>query len=170
MKYKRRCEGFTLIELMVTVGIIAVVSGLAFTGYQAFVKANNLNQSTYLLSQDLEAVRERALSLGIDHYVVFYENDKIYRAFRRDTLVLERRLGGSVSFSIIDGVTEGACSCQENPSEPVTFQGDTLIFFGRGTASPGCVYLSDGKKQMAVYVNPLGRVEECSWYGGEWHE
>jgi len=170
MKSKRRCEGITLTELMVTVGIVAVVSGLAFTGYHAFMKAHNLSQSAYLLSQDLEAIRERALSLGIDHFVVFYEDNGIYRAFRRDTMILERRLKSGVSFSLLADISEPACDCSDSSLVPITFPGDTLTFFGRGAATQGCIYISDGEKQMAIIVNPLGKVGVCSWFGGEWHE
>jgi prepilin-type N-terminal cleavage/methylation domain-containing protein len=170
MKSKRRCEGFTLTELMVTVGIVAVVSSLAFTGYHSFMKAHNLTQSVYMLSQDLEAVRERALSLGIDHVVIFDEENGIYRAFRRDTMILDRRLKNGVSFSLLTGVSEPACDCSDSSLVPVTFPGDTLTFWGRGAATPGCVYISDGKRQMAIYVNPLGKVGVCSFFGGVWHE
>lgn len=170
MKMRRRCEGTTLTELMVTVGIIAVVSGLAYTGYHAFLKKTNLRESSYLLSQDLQSIRERAMSLGVPHIVFFDRNNDLYRAFRRDTVVLERHLRGEVSFSILEGVTEGACNSGEDPVYPVSFEGDTLIFYGSGDATPGSVYLSDGRSQMAIYVNPLGMVNLCSWYGGAWHD
>ncbi len=170
MKRFWRLEGFTLTELMVTLGIVAVVSGLAFTGYYAFVKSHNLYQETYILYQDLESIRERALSLGVQHVVVFDTESGTYRALRRDTLILERTLRGGVSFSLLDEIQSGGCGCETQALTPITFENDTLIFTGRGTATPGCIYLSDGKKQTAIFVNPLGKIKICRFYGGSWHE
>jgi Tfp pilus assembly protein FimT len=155
---------------MVAVAIIAVVGGLAFTSYRLFVKGARLGEALYLLSQDLQSVRERAIATGIDHRVFFDIADKRYVAFRGDTIVLERRLPKGVDFSVLDGVNVGACNVGGVPTSPVTFPQDTLTFYSTGEATEGAIYLSDGRSQVALYVNPLGRIGVCLWEEGSWHE
>jgi len=170
MRGLRRLEGHTLTETVVALGIVAIVSGLAFTGYQLIVEGAHLQGTVYLLSQDLQYVRERALSTGVDYWVYFDISHSRYVAFKGDTIVLERNLQRGVTFSILDDVNSGACNLGEVPDYPVTFPGDSLVFYRDGEATEGSLYLSDGRSQVAIYINPLGRIAVCLWDGGTWHE
>ena len=45
----RRIFGFTLIELMITVGIVAILVALALPGYQAFVRKANRGEAQQIM-------------------------------------------------------------------------------------------------------------------------
>jgi len=47
----RRQNGFTLIELMVTVVIIGILASIAFPSYQEFVKRGNRTEGQAFLSE-----------------------------------------------------------------------------------------------------------------------
>lgn len=49
-KRKALCHGLTLIELMITVAIIAIVAGLALPGYNDYVKRGQIQEGTTFLS------------------------------------------------------------------------------------------------------------------------
>jgi len=63
-----RTKGYTLIELMVVVGIISLLLGLGINGLDYLVQWNKLNTATALLSSELKNTQSRA----------FYTNNNLY--------------------------------------------------------------------------------------------
>lgn len=59
---KKKPKGFTLIELMVVVSIIALVSGLTIPVFSNFAQNQNLRQAQQALESDIITAQNRALS------------------------------------------------------------------------------------------------------------
>lgn len=67
---RRRSRGFTLIEIAVTIAIIAVLAGLAFGRSRAAARNVRLVQAADDLAAQLAGLRSTALSEGKDHLLV----------------------------------------------------------------------------------------------------
>lgn len=55
-------RGFTLIELVVTVAIMAILSGMSVVGYNKFNESQTVNQAANNLASDLRLAQQNALS------------------------------------------------------------------------------------------------------------
>ncbi|HOD01261.1 MAG TPA: prepilin-type N-terminal cleavage/methylation domain-containing protein [bacterium] len=65
-KYSR---GFTLIEIIVVVSIIAIISGGIIPSFFGYVENQNLKQAKEQLKSDLRTVQNRALTGALSDYV-----------------------------------------------------------------------------------------------------
>src|ERR1700744_6236870 len=52
-----RCSGFTLIETMVTMGIVAILASLAVASYSRYVRQSNRTDATRTMMQDAQSLK-----------------------------------------------------------------------------------------------------------------
>jgi prepilin-type N-terminal cleavage/methylation domain-containing protein len=62
MKHNRSVYGFSLIELLVVVAIMAVILGSSIAGYNQFNETQKLKQAALTLKNNLRYAQEKALS------------------------------------------------------------------------------------------------------------
>ena len=60
-----RTKGYTLIELMVVVGIISLLLGLGINGLDYLIQWNKLNTAAALLGSELKNIHSRAFYEGV---------------------------------------------------------------------------------------------------------
>src|SRR5215468_10472521 len=63
--------GFTLLELLIAIGLIAVLTGAALIGYQRALAGWRLNAAARQVVMDLKLTRARALLDGATHRLHF---------------------------------------------------------------------------------------------------
>ncbi len=122
-----RNRGFTLAELMISVGILAVMVALTIPSFGRYLQTWRLNGETDQLATMLRSARSAAVSKNISTVFVFDQNNDTYFYFED--------VNG-------DGVRGNGEYCSEAIDLPpgIIFQGHTLsqprIFFGpKGNAN-----------------------------------
>ncbi len=79
MRFTRRNPGFSLIEFMLVIAIIAVVSAIAIPRYANATKMYRVNLAAKRIAQDLQMAQFRARTLSASRTVVFSASADDYR-------------------------------------------------------------------------------------------
>ena len=136
--YRRNSAGFTLIEMMATIGVAAILMAIAIPQFLSALPGLRLNDAARQVATDLQLARMRAISQNNSNTVTFNTSTGVY-SFSL----------GSESYDID----------QLYPGIALTAPTANPVFTSRGTAStPATITLSNGTAIRQVEVTPVGRV------------
>ena len=132
---KNRNKGYTLIELMVVVGIIALLLGLSLNGLNNLIQWNKLNVAAALLSSVLKNTQSMAFNEGICYKIDFWESlDRYrYRIYRQTELIQDIILADIDLFN-------------------TNFTDNNLYFYPSGVPSMGGTVTLKNKRGKVLYV------------------
>ena len=126
-------KGYTLIELMVVVGIIALLLGLSFNGLDYLIQWNKLNTTAAFLSSELKNTHSRAFYEGVYYKLQFWPTLDIYRAYRQTELINDKILKDIDLFN-------------------TNFTDNNLYFYPNGVPSMGGTITLKNKRGKVLYV------------------
>lgn len=137
-KYLKNNSGFTLVELLVSISIIAIISGLFLANYRGGEKSNQLNLSAQELASNFRLAQNHALGLldfedatpygwGVnidtqnDYFVVFANLDGNY-SFDDNEEYLRINLSKGVGFDsiLVDETSSLDLNVVFTPPDPTT--------------------------------------------------
>ena len=78
-----RTKGYTLIELMVVIGIISLLLVLSINGINSLLQWSKLNRAAALLSSELKNTQSMAFYEGICYKIEFWESLDRYRVYKQ---------------------------------------------------------------------------------------
>ncbi len=178
----RRC-GFTLVEMAITIAIIALVLVLAVPNFRLIVEHERLRDATQALQSDLMTARAEAIRRNIDIFAVFITDGGTgwcYGVAARsdcDCRIADVANATACALSNPDGSRQLKVVASNNFRDvrmTSAVFGGTLNFVGfnpfrgattQGTGTPlsGSVELrSPDDSMVRVLVNPVGRASPCS--------
>ena len=145
----RRCAGFTLLEAMVVIFLIAIVSTMVAPNLIARGNKARLNSAANSLKGDLELAKIKAahingpvaIQYSASDYEIFYDNSGTrYERDVGDELIRARSLPAGVKINLDKSAKK-------------------MDFKGRGTATAGTIHLVNlkGLKKQVV-VSAVGRI------------
>jgi len=82
-----RNKGYTLIELMVVVGIISLLLGLGINGFYSLIQWSKLNTAAALLSSELKNTQSRAFYEGVYFKLQYMPSLDRYRIYKQTELI-----------------------------------------------------------------------------------
>lgn len=174
-KMKRFLKGFSLIELLVTISIIVLLSGMVFVGYRSGERQLMLNRAASKLAQDIRRVEGMALSTekccgGIipgGGYGIYLGNagDTSYLLYADISVPNEQYDAGDQTIETIN-FEKGVEVQLLIPSPPLSINfkppDPTVIFAGDSTKTEARITLrleAEPSKTKTVKVNKAGLIE-----------
>jgi len=132
---KNRNKGYTLIELMVVVGIIALLFGLSLNGLNSLIQWNKLNIAAAILSSELKTAQSKAFYEGVYYKLQFWPTlDRYrYRIYRQTELIQDIILADIDLFN-------------------TNFTDNNLYFYPSGVPSMGGTVTLKNKRGKVLYV------------------
>ena len=128
-----RNKGYTLIELMVVVGIISLLLGLGINGLDYLIQLNKLNTAAALLSSELKNIQSRAFYEGAYYKLQFWPTLDRYRVYRQTELINDIILKDINLFN-------------------TNFTDNNLYFYPNGVPSMGGTVTLKNKRGKVLYV------------------
>ena len=145
LKRRKREAGFTLIEMMVVIAVLAIVAAIAIPNFMTLLPGMRLNGAARQMMGELMAARMRAVKENRTISVNYLSN---------------------YEYSIIDPDNTVTKDIRDNYPKGVRFYHSTnnVTFYSRGNASGATLYLetTGGGQRNAVVVNITGRTKITS--------
>lgn len=126
-------KGYTLIELMVVVGIISLLLGIGINGLDYLIQWNKLNVTAGLLSSELKNIQSRAFYEGVYYKLQFWPTLDRYKVYRQTELINDVILKDIDLFN-------------------VNFTDGNLYFYPSGVPSMGGTVTLKNKRGKILYV------------------
>jgi prepilin-type N-terminal cleavage/methylation domain-containing protein len=142
----RGVKGFTLVEMLIVVGIIAVLLTIFPSMFTSFRQRTNLREAAGALAEGMKLAKQRAVAENVNYTVTFDVNNNSYE-IKGGTYDVTKKLSDFGS-----GISILSQNYSGGNSGTVTFQ-------TRGTCSAGTVTLKNIlNSQIAITTNTMGRV------------
>jgi prepilin-type N-terminal cleavage/methylation domain-containing protein len=142
----RGVKGFTLVEMLIVVGIIAVLLTIFPSMFTSFRQRTNLREAAGALAEGMKLAKQRAVAENVNYTVTFDINNNSYE-IKGGTYDVTKKLSDFGS-----GISILSQNYSGGNSGTVTFQ-------TRGTCSAGTVTLKNIlNSQIAITTNTMGRV------------
>jgi type II secretion system protein H len=142
-------KGFTLLELMVVVGIIGILSTVALFGWRGYQDNTNLKTAAGEVMADIASCKQRSVSEGIQYCMQFTDGSPNYSINASSCGAPTQTLAKNIT-SFGSGLT----------ISDTNFNSDQLGFLPRGTLSSntGRIVLTNSKNSTAtITINITGR-------------
>jgi len=128
-----RNKGYTLIELIVVVGIISLLLGLSLNGLYNLIQWSKLNRAAAVLSSELKNTQSKAFYEGVYYKLQFMPSLDRYRIYKQTELIDDIILKDIDLFN-------------------TNFTNNNLYFYPNGVPSMGGTVTLKNKRGKILYV------------------
>ena len=107
---KNTSQGFSLMEMMVVVAILAIIAGIAIPSYLNHVENTRITQARAVMAQvqqDIQRVKLVQGSLGADSNAVVASVEGVLNSAKAQGLIAENNLERFYGFSVVAGASTG---------------------------------------------------------------
>ena len=147
----RKDSGFTLIELIVIIAIVAIFAAIAVPNFLSYMPKYRLNGAARQVMGDLMAARMKAVKLNHRVKVFFYSNYQYKICDDTDNSGTVADGEGDVQLRDIQNEYSDVTFDSSNPPDPV--------FSSRGTATTTTITLQNSSGSKSITISIAGRVK-----------
>jgi prepilin-type N-terminal cleavage/methylation domain-containing protein len=174
---QKKSSGFSLIELLITLGILVITLTIALPGFREFFDRERLINATEEVYGMLQKARMESMSRSDEMYVNFASDSGSWSYGLRegtpcDPSIEDPALASACVIEVVNGdtvvdVNDKVLMRQTNEPHPDIALSSTITNFEfdpiRGTATAGEITLTSAMdKKLQVKVMPLGNISVCS--------
>jgi len=142
-------KGFTLIELMIVIGIICILSAVSLYGWRGYQNNINLRTAAREVMSDIASCKQRSVSEGVQYCMQFTDGSPNYS-------INASSCGAPTQTQAKNLTSFGSGLTISNTN----FNSDQVSFLPRGTLSSntGKIVLTNSKNSTAtITINITGR-------------
>jgi prepilin-type N-terminal cleavage/methylation domain-containing protein len=162
-------KGFSLIEMLIVLAIIAILLMIAPSMFSAFRQRTNLREAAGALAEDMKLAKQRAVAENVNHSITFDANNINYIINYPDNPPICQQTPQPFGCPCPYGGTDQGGVCQITKSlssfgngimiNSQNFAGNTVTFQPRGTCSAGTITLQNNlNSTIAITTNLMGRI------------
>lgn len=140
-------KAFTVIELLITIGVIGIIAGIGLPVYKTLLPTLDLNAATRDLASDLRHAQQLAVTEQVVHSITFNQAHGEYvmsKGYPTSTPLSTKRLSGVITIQSVSG-----------------FSSATASFIPTGAAiETGSLILANSKgRTSTIEIKPSGYVK-----------
>jgi type IV fimbrial biogenesis protein FimT len=155
MRLSHNAKGFSLIEVIVVMVILAIISALAAPSFSEWIEKYRVKSASRQLVTDLQLMKMKSISDKVQHRIRFINASNQY--------MLERYDASAPAWVQFDIVRDIASSTNPYFAKGVSFtqglNGNNITFSPSGSANPfGTVIFTTGDQTRNVVVSMTGRI------------
>lgn len=149
--------GFSLIELMVTIAILAIVITIAVPSYSDMIERKRTRGLTTAITTDMEFLLTEATKRNLNVSIIFSSTGYSMAADNSGTSIAVKSMTYANNYT-------GSSATADFGGSPVGYTYNPKL--GRLTGNTGSVTVTNGSHSLKISVNPLGRPSICGAFGG----
>ena len=144
-------KGFSLIEMLTVLAIIAILLMIAPSMFSAFRQRTNLREAAGALAEDMKLAKQRAVAENVNYSITFNINNNNYTMNQYDSN--GNMINPPIKTVNLSNFGNGITINSQN------FAGNTVTFQPRGTCSAGTITLQNSlNSTIAITTNLMGRI------------
>jgi type II secretion system protein H len=144
-------KGFSLIEMLIVLAIIAILLMIAPSMFSAFRQRTNLREAAGALAEDMKLAKQRAVAENVKYSITFDINNNNYTINQYDSN--GNIINPPIKTVNLSNFGNGIVINSQN------FAGNTVTFQPRGTCSAGTITLQNNlNSTIAITTNLMGRI------------
>jgi len=142
-------RGFTLVEVMIVIAVMAIMSAIAFPNFRTFLGQRRLNGATRQVQSDLLATRMKAVSETKDIRILFLDSYSY-------TIFYDYNNNGAVDSGEAIQTKDIRPAYYDVTITPVSSYAP--LFYARGTSNNGSITFTGSTGTKTITIDTVGRV------------
>ena len=144
-------NGFTLLELVIVIVIIAVLGSLASSNFVKYRANTNLKEAARKISGDIQLCKQRAVAENKSYRIAIDTNNNQYTVQKE------------ISPSVWTNVCPSIRVCDDDTIKIIghpTYGSNRILFYPRGTTNAGSLKIQHGQvlSEARIVTSLMGRV------------
>ena len=163
MILRGKLNGFTLLELMVSIAVMAIIATTVVPSFNSMKEKHKMRGAAETISSDLQLARSEAIKTNQNVSLSFSGNGTTNWCYGiNDSNGCDCSVDNAC---LVDGNPVRVSSSNEfsNINLATNFSGQTTTFDpDRGTTNSGTITLTTEGKTITIFLSAIGRISLCS--------
>lgn len=165
-------EGYSMVEMMVVLAIIAAMASIGIPSFKAIVPRVRLNAETMVLSNEIALARTRAIAKSNDARITFHpDGPRPAACGENDCYTIDKFEGGawaSLGTTVLRGVDLFSVSGFTPTDTVLLAAGNGQVNVPLNAQAVLELRSPDGLHRKRILVEPTGRMTPQRWNGSAW--